>query len=176
MHSQVTVIASTNEPWAIDPGFLRPGRLGVAVMLGPLDLEGRRDFLLRQLQSQLVRVSQDLGIRAGCSEERLAAWVGLEAVARRTDGFTGADMQRLLTMANRALLEGIERTDRQGEAGQEGQRDDEEVISDDRLWSACLPNPAHFAVALSRMSPSVTREEVDQYLRWQSKRHPNLGP
>ena len=43
----VIVIAATNEPWAIDEGFLRTGRLGRVLYVGTLDEEGRREYFLR---------------------------------------------------------------------------------------------------------------------------------
>ena len=41
------IIAATNEPWAIDDGFLRTGRLGRVLYVGTLDEEGRREYFLR---------------------------------------------------------------------------------------------------------------------------------
>jgi len=38
------VIASTNEPWAIDRSFLRPQRLERCLFVGPLSAEGRVEF------------------------------------------------------------------------------------------------------------------------------------
>ena len=47
LQAAVIVIAATNEPWEIDEGFLRTGRLGRVLYVGTLDEEGRREYFLR---------------------------------------------------------------------------------------------------------------------------------
>lgn len=79
--AQVTVVAATNEPWAVDVGFLRPGRLGRCLLVGPLDCCGRRELLGAQLAS------------AGLGPEEVGA------LAADTRGFSGADLKLLCARA-----------------------------------------------------------------------------
>ncbi len=54
--SLVTVIAASNEPWAIDNTFLRSGRMSVCLYVGTLDPEGRNEFLRQRLVEVLSSV------------------------------------------------------------------------------------------------------------------------
>ena len=53
--SAVTIIAATNEPWAIDGGFLRAGRLDRLIYVGPLDEGGRRDLFYQYYAKHIVK-------------------------------------------------------------------------------------------------------------------------
>ena len=61
LESTVIVLAATNEPWAVDPSFLRPGRLGECVFVGPLDAEGRQAYAQHLVAEQWATV-----LNAGC--------------------------------------------------------------------------------------------------------------
>ena len=81
----VILIAATNRPDILDPALLRPGRFDRQVQVTAPDLKGRQHIL---------------GVHA--KGKPLAGDVDLEAVARRTPGFTGADLANVLNEA--ALL------------------------------------------------------------------------
>ncbi len=81
----VIVLASTNRPDILDPALLRPGRFDRQIVVDRPDLEGRRAIL---------------GVHA--RKIALAPAVDLELLARRTPGFTGADLENLVNEA--ALL------------------------------------------------------------------------
>jgi cell division protease FtsH len=81
----VILIAATNRPDILDPALLRPGRFDRQIAVAAPDMLGR---------------AQILGVHA--TGKPLAADVDLEAVARRTPGFTGADLANVLNEA--ALL------------------------------------------------------------------------
>jgi SpoVK/Ycf46/Vps4 family AAA+-type ATPase len=85
--AQVTVIAATNEPWAVDGSFLRPGRLGRCLLVGPLDCDGRRDLLGAELRG---------------NEWSSGA---VQTLAEGTEGFSGADLKLLCARAG-AVAEG----------------------------------------------------------------------
>jgi len=72
----VFLLAATNHPWDIDSALLRPGRLGHLVLVTPPDLDARAHILWSHLADRP---------RA----EHLDVW----AVAKRTDGFSGADLR-----------------------------------------------------------------------------------
>ena len=93
--SGVILIAATNRPDILDPALLRPGRFDRQIAVERPDLEGR--YAVLQVHS---------------SGKPLADDVDLRAVARRTPGFTGADLANVLNEAalltarsNRALID-----------------------------------------------------------------------
>jgi cell division protease FtsH len=81
----VILIAATNRPDILDPALLRPGRFDRQIAVSAPDMQGR---------------AQILNVHA--KGKPLATGVDLEAVARRTPGFTGADLANVLNEA--ALL------------------------------------------------------------------------
>jgi len=89
--SQVILIAATNRPDVLDPALLRPGRFDRQIPVDRPDLKGREDIL--KVHAKNKPISDD---------------VDLKNFARRTPGFTGADLANVLNEA--ALL-----TAREGE-------------------------------------------------------------
>jgi cell division protease FtsH len=83
--SGIVVMGATNRPDILDPALLRPGRFDRHVTLEEPDRNGRQAIL-------------ELHAR----DKPLAADVDLEYVARRTPGFTGADLANVINEA--ALL------------------------------------------------------------------------
>ena len=81
----VILIAATNRPDVLDPALLRPGRFDRQVVVDRADVVGR---------------AQILAVHA--RNKPLAPDVRLEVLARRTPGFSGADLENLLNEA--ALL------------------------------------------------------------------------
>jgi cell division protease FtsH len=101
----VIVIAATNRPDILDPALLRPGRFDRQIGVDAPDLKGRKRIL-----------------EVHGRGKPLAEGVDLEVVARKTPGFTGADLANVLNEAalltarsnaqlidNRALDEAIDR-------------------------------------------------------------------
>lgn len=93
--SGVYVLAATSRPDLIDPAFLRPGRLDKSLLCGMPALEDRLDILKSLFQK--VRVSAEL------TESDDA----LMEVARRTEGFSGADLQALVSNAQLEAIHGV---------------------------------------------------------------------
>ncbi|MGZ5358930.1 MAG: ATP-dependent zinc metalloprotease FtsH, partial [Solirubrobacterales bacterium] len=81
----VIMIAATNRPDILDPALLRPGRFDRQIAVDRPDLEGRKAILAVHAKGK-----------------PLAPDVDLETMARRTPGFTGADLANVLNEA--ALL------------------------------------------------------------------------
>lgn len=91
--SGVYVLAATSRPDLIDSALLRPGRLDKSLLCDLPDEAERLDIL---------------HVLCGNDRVRLAADVDLEAWAKRTDGFSGADLQALVYNANlEAIHEGM---------------------------------------------------------------------
>jgi len=83
-NSGIIVIAATNRPDILDPALLRPGRFDRRIVVDNPDAEGRRAILDVHVQGK-----------------PLGEDVNLESLARRTPGFSGAD---LANMVNEAAL------------------------------------------------------------------------
>ncbi len=81
----VIVVAATNRPDILDPALLRPGRFDRQVVVGAPDIKGREAIL--KVHSKGKPLSKD---------------VDLKVLARRTPGFTPADIENLMNEA--ALL------------------------------------------------------------------------
>jgi cell division protease FtsH len=84
-NGQVILIAATNRPDVLDPALLRPGRFDRQISVDRPDLKGRAAILA--VHSKNKPVAKD---------------VDLESYAKRTPGFTGADLANVLNEA--ALL------------------------------------------------------------------------
>ena len=81
----IIIIAATNRPDVLDPALLRPGRFDRQITVSLPDIKGREEIL---------------GVHA--RNKKLAKGVTLENLAKRTPGFSGADLENLLNEA--ALL------------------------------------------------------------------------
>jgi cell division protease FtsH len=84
-NSGVILIAATNRPDVLDPALLRPGRFDRRVVVDNPDAEGRKAIL--QVHTRGKPLADD---------------VNLDSLARRTPGFSGADLANLVNEA--ALL------------------------------------------------------------------------
>ena len=78
----IIIIAATNRPDVLDSALLRPGRFDRQVTVDAPDMKGRLEVL--QVHARTKKLSPE---------------VSLEVIARRTPGFTGADLANLLNEA-----------------------------------------------------------------------------
>lgn len=81
----IIIIAATNRPDILDPALLRPGRFDRQIVVDVPDVKGREEIL-----------------KVHAKGKPLAEEVKLDVIARRTPGFTGADLANLMNEA--ALL------------------------------------------------------------------------
>ncbi|MGE4273886.1 MAG: ATP-dependent zinc metalloprotease FtsH [Desulfitobacterium sp.] len=81
----IIIIAATNRPDILDPALLRPGRFDRQVVVDVPDVKGREEILKVHVKGK-----------------PLSSEVELDVLARRTPGFTGADLANLVNEA--ALL------------------------------------------------------------------------
>ncbi|WP_408955455.1 ATP-dependent zinc metalloprotease FtsH [Natroniella sp. ANB-PHB2] len=80
----IILMAATNRPDVLDPALLRPGRFDRQVIVGKPDYKGRKGILEIHVKDKPLTDDVDLSV-----------------LARRTPGFTGADMENL---ANEAAI------------------------------------------------------------------------
>ena len=81
-NEQLVVMAATNRPDILDSALVRPGRFDRRVLLSLPDIEGRKEIL--QIHAK---------------NKPFTATVDWEKVARRTVGFSGADLENMLNEA-----------------------------------------------------------------------------
>ena len=117
----IVVIGATNRPGLVDPALLRPGRFDELVYVGPPDEVGRR--LILGIHTRNMPLAKD---------------VDLEAIAARTQRYTGADLEDVV---RRAGLTAIRR---------EGQK-------------ATEVSAADFEEALADSRPTVTEDMEAEY-------------
>lgn len=79
----IIIIAATNRPDILDPALLRPGRFDRRIIVGAPDVKGREEILKIHIKNKPL------------SEE-----VKLDVLAKRTPGFTGADLENLTNEAS----------------------------------------------------------------------------
>ncbi|CAM9337816.1 unnamed protein product [Scytosiphon promiscuus] len=125
---RLVVVAATNRPDVIDPALLRPGRLDRLVYVPPPDMLSRREIL-----------------RLSLAKVPCAGDVEHEVLARRTEGFSGAEVVALCREASICALE------------------------EDR--SATQVRQAHLLEALGQMRPQITPSVLASYASFHAKRH-----
>ena len=89
----IIMIAATNRPDILDPALLRPGRFDRQIMVGAPDVKGREEIL-----------------KVHTKKKPLEENVKLKVLAKRTPGFSGADLENL---ANEAALLAVRRDKKQ---------------------------------------------------------------
>ena len=88
----VMFLGATNEPWSIDYAMLRPGRLDEKVYVGLPDVAARKKVL--ELNLKDIPLCED---------------VNLDALAKRLEGYSGADLSYLCRkVAEQTFLESVE--------------------------------------------------------------------
>ena len=86
----IIMIAATNRPDILDPALLRPGRFDRQIVVAAPDVKGREEIL-----------------KVHTKKKPLDADVDLNVLAKRTPGFSGADLENL---ANEAALLAVRRS------------------------------------------------------------------
>ena len=119
----VVVIAATNRPDIIDPALLRPGRFDKIIYVPPPDEKSRLEILL--IHTRRMPLAED---------------VDLAEIARRTEGYSGADLEALVREAALLALR--------------------ENIATTKVYMR------HFEKALEHVRPSISEHLVKLYKQW----------
>jgi transitional endoplasmic reticulum ATPase len=122
--NNVVLIGATNRPNLIDPALLRPGRFDELIYVGTPDTAGRRRILA--IHTKNMPLAKD---------------VDLEQLARRTERFTGADLEDLVRRAGLTALR--------------------------RALDSSQVTMADFEAGLTETRASVTEEMLTDYARIQ---------
>jgi len=122
----VVVLAATNRPDIVDPALLRPGRFDRFVLIGPPDEKARLSILKIHARNMPLKD------------------VDLDGLAKRAEGFSGADLEALCREAGmNALREDIKTKEVKGK---------------------------HFEQALKKMIPSLTKKMEKYYETFDERR------
>ncbi|ACJ16602.1 Hypothetical CDC48/VCP [Thermococcus onnurineus NA1] len=140
-NSGVVVIAATNRPDIIDPALLRPGRFDRLILVPAPDEKARLEIF--KVHTRNVPLAED---------------ISLEELARRTEGYTGADIAAVVREAamlamRKALQEGVIKP---------GMKADE-------IKQKVKVTMADFEEALEKIGPSVSKETMEYYKKIQEQ-------
>jgi transitional endoplasmic reticulum ATPase len=130
----VVVIAATNRPDIIDPALLRPGRFDKLLYVPPPDLEARKEILKIHLR-----------------KKPLAEDVNIDEIAKRTEGYTGAD---LAAVCNTAVMLAVREHIMANKNPEEAKKNVKDV-------KVCR---RHFEEALKKVKP-ISQKELEMYKR-----------
>ncbi|MCC5998035.1 MAG: CDC48 family AAA ATPase [Thermofilum sp.] len=122
----VVVIAATNRPDIIDPALLRPGRFDRLIYVPPPDEKARLEIL--KVHTRRMPLAED---------------VDLLEIAKKTEGYTGADIEVLVREAGLLALR--------------------ENINTDKVYAR------HFEEALKKVKPSLTQDIIKFYEAWNER-------
>jgi transitional endoplasmic reticulum ATPase len=121
----VVVMAATNRPDILDPALLRPGRFDRIIYVPPPDVKARIEIF--KVHTKRIKLSSD---------------VNLEELAKKTEGYTGADIAAVVREAAMLALR--------------------ETIKE-RTPTAKPVSMKHFEEALKRIPPSLSTEDIRRY-------------
>lgn len=128
-NDRLLVMGATNAPWHVDPALRRPGRFDRVLFVPPPDRAARLEILRLHLRGRPVEPS-----------------VKLDALAAKTDGFSGAD---LLDLVERAVEAPLREALRSGDVRPLSQKDLVAALGaarpSTREWLATARNYATFA-------------------------------
>jgi len=109
-NTTVIVLAATNRGDLLDPALLRPGRFDRRVVLELPDIEARKEILKIHAKGKPFEEETPLDPPLTGGKGLVGQRVNWEAVARRTVGFSGADLENMLNEAAiKAAREGREK-------------------------------------------------------------------
>jgi transitional endoplasmic reticulum ATPase len=122
----VVVIAATNRPDILDPALLRPGRFDKLIFVGPPDEKARLEIL--KIHTKNMPLAKD---------------VKIEEIAKKTEGYSGAD---LAAVCKEAALTALREN-----------KNAKEVKA------------KHFEAALKKIKPSITKDQIERFKEVEKK-------
>jgi len=132
----IIILAATNRPDILDPALLRPGRFDRQVVVEAPDVNGRKEVL-----------------KVHVRDKPLDEGVDLEIIARRTPGFTGADLANLTNeaalLAARKNRKAVTMADLEASIERviAGPEKKSKVISEKEKWLVCYHEAGHAVVS-----------------------------
>lgn len=133
---RILLIAATNRPWDIDSAFLRPGRFDERIYVPLPDLEARKVIIRNAV----------LGVPGNTEVE-------IDALARETEGFNGADVEYLCEKAKEIAIRRVISS----------QMKDKKLVKED------------FDRALREVHSSVVKKDISRLETWEKENVQNAG-
>ncbi|WP_297508197.1 CDC48 family AAA ATPase [Thermococcus sp.] len=147
-NSGVVVIGATNRPDIIDPALLRPGRFDRLILVPAPDEKARLEIL--KVHTRRVPLAEDVNLRE---------------LAKKTEGYSGADLEALV---REAALRAMRRVMRELPR---------ELVEreDERFLERLKVSRRDFEEALKKVKPSITPYMVEYYKNFEEKRAKKPG-
>lgn len=148
----VFVIGATNRPDQIDPAILRPGRLDQLIYVPLPDEAGRLSILKAQLRKTPLEPGLDLN-----------------AIAKASHGFSGADLLYIVQRAAKFAIKDSIEAQKRVETTRESKIKTEDVEMDDADGNESIQDPVpyitreHFSEAMKGAKRSVSDAELRRY-------------
>jgi len=140
-NSGVVVIAATNRPDILDPALLRPGRFDRLILVPAPDEKARYEIL--KVHTRRMPLAEDVNLRE---------------LARKLEGYTGADIAALAReAAMNALRRAVAKTSKVEEQSEE-------------FLETLRVSRRDFEEAMKKIKPSVTKYMMDYYKQFEESR------
>ncbi|UXM92233.1 tetratricopeptide repeat protein [Paenarthrobacter sp. JL.01a] len=137
------VLAATNQPWDIDNALLRPGRLDRMLLVLPPDRAAREAILKHHFSSRPI------------------AGIDVQKIASRTEDFSGADLEHVVTSAaEKAMTESLRRGSVQAISMSHVNEALKEIRPSTRQWLQMARNVVEFG------NTSGAYDDLGLYLRF----------
>ncbi|MFE4194522.1 tetratricopeptide repeat protein [Paenarthrobacter sp. NPDC056912] len=136
------VLAATNHPWDIDTALLRPGRLDRMLLVLPPDRPAREAILKHHFSSRPI------------------AGIDVKKIAARTEDFSGADLEHVVTSAaEKAMMESLRKGSVQAISMSHVNQALKDIRPSTRAWLQSARNVVEFS------NSNGSYDELGQYLR-----------
>lgn len=136
------VLAATNHPWDIDTALLRPGRLDRMLLVLPPDKPAREAILKHHFSSRPI------------------AGIDVKKIAARTEDFSGADLEHVVTSAaEKAMMESLRKGSVQAISMSHVNEALKEIRPSTRTWLQTARNVVEFS------NSNGSYDELGHYLR-----------
>jgi transitional endoplasmic reticulum ATPase len=129
----VVVIAATNRPDIVDPALLRPGRIERHILIPAPDEESRKEIF--RIHTKGMPLAED---------------VSIEELAKKAEGYSGADIEALCREAGMLAI-------RDKLKGGLTKEEAKEIASKIKITNE------HFERAMEKVKPSLTKEDLERY-------------
>ncbi|MCY0860229.1 MAG: CDC48 family AAA ATPase [Sulfolobaceae archaeon] len=149
--NKVVVIAATNRPDILDPALLRPGRFDRLIYVPPPDEKAREEIF--KVHTRGVPLAPD---------------VNISELAKKTEGYTGADIEAVVREATMLVLREVVNNCTANSIKECTGKDQgciESKMKECTQKTSAVVTMEHFQKALELVKPSLTRADIERYER-----------
>lgn len=161
----ITVIAATNEPWAVDASFLRPGRFDRCLYVGTLGATARERMIVNSYMNRIV-LDQNLDDVPAVGADIPLTEFEIKFLVDATDGFTGADIDNLIRKSKILAVQEILHPPSSGMFNFSVHQSNSDSVSTSSVEDKPVVCFRHWVSALQSVTPSVSVEDIELYKGW----------